>query len=138
MTLDLFGFETDDDAIQFRPIAPCLTNQPKKHRTTSLSCEVEQMIRTHNIPYVSVDEAKKALFNKQKLRAFHFVVYGTDSKWLLLCAEATKENREQMTNWQQVFGDGFMAVFAVIRAKGISFRDFDGDKLELSSLRGAW
>ena len=38
----------------------------------------------HSIPFVSVDEVKKALFNKAQLKSFDFVVYSKKGPNLLI------------------------------------------------------
>ena len=39
-----------------------------------------------------------------------------------------------MAEWEQVFGDGFKAVFAVERAAGIVFKTLAGERLDLREL----
>ena len=96
------------------------------------------MRRTHDhyhIPYVSVDEAKKALFSAARLKTFHFCVYAPEgSNWLLLCDEAGENNRRDMEEWQQIFGDGFKAVFAVERKAGIVFKTLTDERVSLDEI----
>jgi hypothetical protein len=94
--------------------------------------DVERMLRDRGIPYVSVDEAKKALFAQAKLAAFHFVVYRkTGSNWLLLCDTPHIKARQRMREWEKIFGDGFKAVFCSELKDGIAFRDMKGKRLSL-------
>ena len=52
---------------------------------------VERLLCAHNIPYVNVDEAKRALFASAKLRSFHFVAYmRTGANWLIFAAAANR------------------------------------------------
>ena len=84
--------------------------------------QIEQMLNEKRIPFVSVAECCKAIAGWRTLRPFHYVVYQpTGPHWLLLIGERTQGNRQMMQDWEQVFGDGFKAVFAVRRKRGISF-----------------
>lgn len=117
-------------------------NSPPKRRPLArkptLPERVEADIKSRGIPYVSVDEAKRALFASKTIdRCFHFVVYShAGDNWLLLCGEAGEANRRAMTDWEQIFGDGFKAVFAVERAAGIVFKTLAGEKLKLDECAG--
>ena len=72
---------------------------------------VELWLKREGIPYVSVDEAKKALFAGAKLRSFHFVAYRHQGpNWLIWAGTITPETRPDMLQWEQIFGDGFKAV----------------------------
>lgn len=83
---------------------------------------------------MDVDQAKKALFSTAKLRAFHFVVYRKDSaNWLLYCSQLRNKMREDLIQWEQVFGQGFMAVVAKRSSKGVfRFEKLDGETVELT------
>ncbi|MEI8196922.1 MAG: HYExAFE family protein [Phycisphaerae bacterium] len=89
----------------------------------------EDYLRRHGLPYIAVDEAKKALFAGAKLKSFDFVVYRPDDRNLLvdvkgrLCKPtksnaapslqnwATRQDIDDMRQWQEIFGSGFEAVF---------------------------
>ncbi len=74
---------------------------------------VELWLKREGIPYVSVDEAKKALFAGAKLRSFHFVAYRNQGPhWLIWAGNITPETRPDMLQWEQIFGEGFKAVLA--------------------------
>ena len=108
---------------------------PPRPRGTPLAAHVEHQIRQRGIPYVSVDEAKKALFSSNRLKTFHFCVYAPEgSNWLLLCDEAGEANRRDMEEWQQIFGDGFKAVFALERKAGIVFKTLTHERVSLDEL----
>jgi len=96
---------------------------------------VERLLRDRGIPYVNVDETKRALFASAKLRAFHFVAYAKDGpNWLIFAARADRRVRETMAEWERVFGDGFIAVLATHADggdAGIRFRSLDGRPLTL-------
>src|SRR5712664_3037322 len=86
----------------------------------------EHYLREHGIPYVAVDEAKKALFSNAKLKSFDFVVYSKNGPNLLIDVKgrqlrnstgkrgfetwATKRDVLDLMQWEQVFGEGFKAV----------------------------
>ena len=82
----------------------------------------EHYLRAKQIPYVAVDEAKKALHGAGKLKSFDFVVYGQSGPNLLVDVKGRKHSgrsRKQLDNWvteedvidlqrwQDVFGKGF-------------------------------
>jgi len=99
----------------------------------SLREVVERYLRENSLPYINVDEAKKALFAGAKLRSFHFVVYFKDrSNWLLYAAQLRKEGREDLKQWEAILGDGFMAVVAKQETAGaLKFRTLAGDAVEI-------
>jgi len=92
---------------------------------------VERYLRDKGVPYINVDEAKKALFAGAKLRSFHFVVYFSDRRnWLLYTSQLRKESREDLLQWEQIFGDGFVAVVAKQMKEGaFTFKTLSGDVL---------
>jgi len=89
----------------------------------------EAFLRQKAVPYVAVDEAKKALFYNAKLKSFDFVVYSQKGPNLLVdvkgrsargkaatCPQtwATQRDVDDLLQWQQVFGDGFLAMLAFV------------------------
>jgi len=92
----------------------------------------EAFLRQRGIPYVAVDEAKKALFADAKLKSFDFVVYSprganllVDVKGRQLCGGGVKSARgvqtwatqrdvEDLMQWERVFGEGFKAVLTFV------------------------
>ena len=53
-------------------------------RTVHYEAAFEAFLRDRGIPYVAVDEAKKALFSTAKLKSFDFVVYSKNGPNLLI------------------------------------------------------
>jgi hypothetical protein len=104
-----------------RPGAP---GQPKQR----LSEMVERHLRDEGVPYICVDEAKRALFGGAKLRSFHFVVYQTKGKnWLLHAASLTPASRNDLRQCEEIFGDGFIGVVAsFVRNGNLKFRTLAG------------
>ena len=90
----------------------------------------EAYLRSKGIPYVAVDEAKKALFANAKLKSFDFVVYSKNGPNLLIDVKGrqvrdrgsrkgfetwtTQRDVEDLQQWEQVFGEGFKAVFSFV------------------------
>jgi hypothetical protein len=90
----------------------------------------EAMLRDRGIPCVAVDEAKRAVFANAKLKSFDFVVYSTKGLNLLVDVKgrqlrggaragsfqtwATKQDVDDLVQWEQVFGEGFRAVFMFV------------------------
>ena len=113
---------------------PPMPNQSRRRvRSLSLRAHVERLLKDRGIPYVNVDEAKRALFASAKLRAFHFVAYRKDGpNWLIFAAKVDRQARENMGEWERVFGAGFIAVLASLgrgEPAGILFRSLDGQLL---------
>lgn len=94
---------------------------------------VERYLHEQRIPYVNVDEAKKALFGGTQLRTFHFVVYRANSlNWLLYAAQLRKESREDLREWEKIFGPGFVAVIAKLMRDGsLRFQTLKGEEAKL-------
>jgi hypothetical protein len=93
----------------------------------------EQYLRESGVPYVAVDEAKKALFAGVDLASFDFVVYSAEGpNWLTTCRPFSQgDTRRRMEEWQKVFGSGFAA--AEVRQRGGQFVlvTLDGAETEL-------
>jgi hypothetical protein len=99
-------------------------------RTVHYEAAFEGFLRERRIPYVAVDEAKKALFANAKLKSFDFVVYPQNKQRLLIDVKgrslrnrakrsgfetwATEADVKDLLQWEQVFGEGFSAVFAFV------------------------
>lgn len=99
-------------------------------RNVHYEAAFEGFLRDRGIPYVAVDEAKKALFANAKLKSFDFVVYSKNGPNLLVDIKgrsmkqgknkrsfetwATQRDVEDLMQWQQVFGEGFSAIFAFV------------------------
>ena len=99
-------------------------------RSVHYEAAFEAFLRERKIPYVAVDEAKKALFSEAKLKSFDFVVYSKSGPNLLIDVKGrqakessgrkgfeswtTERDIEDLTQWQQVFGEGFTAVLAFV------------------------
>jgi len=85
----------------------------------------EDYLRSAGVPYVAVDEAKKALFAGVRLKSFDFVVYSAGGPNLLVDVKgrkyarrasrgpgrlenwATREDLDSLARWENVFGSGF-------------------------------
>ena len=76
--------------------------------------KVEDWLKQEKLPYIRVDEAKRALFAGARLRSFHLVVYmaKTGPNWLVWAGPLNRECRVDMQQWESIFGDGFVAVIA--------------------------
>ena len=99
-------------------------------RTIHYEAAFEGFLREKGIPYVAVDEAKKALFAKSELKSFDFVVYSKTGPNLLVDVKgrsarnkpasranetwATERDVADLIQWENVFGDGFKAIFAFV------------------------
>lgn len=99
-------------------------------RSLHYEAAFEAFLRDRGIPYVAVDEAKRALFSQAKLKSFDFVVYSKSGPNLLVDVKGRQaRNREAKGNyqtwtteqdvtdlmqWEQVFGEGFKAVLTFV------------------------
>jgi hypothetical protein len=89
----------------------------------------EDYLRAAGVPYVAVDEAKKALFAGVQLKSFDFVVYSAGGPNLLVDVKgrrmaartprgghlenwATREDLGSLARWESVFGSGFTGLLA--------------------------
>lgn len=95
----------------------------------------EDYLRGKGQPYVAVDEARKAIFGRARLKSFDVVVYSSAGRNLLVDVKGrkfpdsrpggkggarawenwvTREDIEGLREWERVFGEGFtgMLVFA--------------------------
>lgn len=93
----------------------------------------EDYLRARGLPYVGVDEEKKAIFRSAKLRSFDFVVYSDTGANLLVDVKGrkfpdsipgrhragvkawenwvTRDDIDGLAQWEWVFGAEFRAVF---------------------------
>lgn len=89
----------------------------------------EDFVRRRQIPYVAVDEARRAVFRDSQLKNFDFIVYSTRaSNWLADVKGrrwaprgrvtrpvwenwVTQNDLDGLRAWQQVFGSGFRSMF---------------------------
>ena len=99
-------------------------------RSVHYEAAFEGYLRERGVPYVSVDEAKKALFEHSSLKSFDFVVYSPSGPNLLVDVKGrqcstnsgrrslqtwtTREDVDDLAQWEQVFGDGFRAVLSFV------------------------
>lgn len=89
----------------------------------------EHYLRAKAIPYVAVDEARKALRGQIKLKNFDFVVYGERGLNLLVDVKGrkhtgrsqksldnwvTRDDVEHLAQWEEVFGAGFASALVFL------------------------
>lgn len=91
----------------------------------------EHYLRAKEIPYVAVDEAKRALdkAHPHSLKSFDFVVYSETGPNMLVDVKGRKHTGrsskaldnwvtegdvECMTKWEQIFGEGFEGAFVFL------------------------
>ncbi len=101
----------------------------------SLQADFAAELKAHNIPYVSVDEAKRSLFSNTRLLSFHFVAYSrAGPNWLVWCGERKAQSVQAMREWERVFGEGFISRFCVRRKNGLAYLDLAGQPVSFSEL----
>ncbi len=98
------------------------------NRRNHYEAAFEAFLRDRRMPYVAVDESKKALFSGAKLKSFDFVVYSRTGPNLLVDVKgrkamndsgslqtwATRRDVDDLHQWERIFGDDFRAVFAFV------------------------
>lgn len=95
----------------------------------------EDLVRGWAIPYVAVNEAKRALFGATRLTTFDFILYADHGPNLLVdLRNRTPENEAGLRKWQEVFGDDFKAVFCRLAADGPILTGLDGLRIEWSAI----
>ena len=107
---------------------PSRVETPKPKRPP-MAVALEEFLRRSKLPYINVDEHKRALFAGAKLKAFHFLVYRpTSPNWLIWAARGfAAADRFDLGEWEKIFGDGFVAVKALeVKGGGFKFRRLDG------------
>jgi hypothetical protein len=106
------------------------------HRNIHYEAAFEDYLRSKGVPYVAVDEAKKAIFAGASVKSFDFLVYSASGPNLLVDVKGrkfpdstpggkarasrawenwiTRQDIEGLQEWQKVFGPDFraMLVFA--------------------------
>lgn len=98
-------------------------------RSVHYEAAFEGFLRDRGVPYVAVDEAKRALFADARLKSFDFVVYSRSGPNLLVDVKgrqqrglrarshqcwSTLRDIEDLAQWEQVFGAGFRAMLLFI------------------------
>lgn len=99
-------------------------------RNNHYEAAFEAYLRSRGVPYVAVDEARRALFAEVRLKSLDFIVYSDRGRNLLVDVKgrrfpsgagrsrhlweswATREDTESLARWQEVFGADFQAVLA--------------------------
>lgn len=113
-------------------LLPC--EYPVAQRSLHYDAAFEHYLRANAIPYVAVDEAKRALHRGEggvdlALKSFDFVVYSRRGPNLLVDVKGRKhsgktgrafqnwvgrEDVASLQQWAGIFGDGFDPVFAFL------------------------
>ena len=99
-------------------------------RSVHYEAAFEAFLRQKKIPYVAVDEAKRALFADAKLKSFDFVVYSSNGPNLLVDVKGrqlrnrstrvgfetwtTEQDVNDLAQWEQVFGEGYKAILTFV------------------------
>jgi len=113
-------------------------------RSNHYEAAFEHFLRTRALPYIAVDQAKRAIFASIDLKSFDFVAYlpgqrnilidvkgrkakGGKRRWSFDCW-ITRSDLEAMGAWQEVFGKDFVGafVFAFWLANMDNVNLFDG------------
>lgn len=101
---------------------------PRSKPSAHYEAAFEDFLRRKGLPYIAVDEAKKSLFADAKLKSFDFAVYRPTGKNLLVDVKGracrsgttslqnwtTREDIDDLRQWQDLFGEGFLAIFLFV------------------------
>jgi hypothetical protein len=92
----------------------------------------EDYLQARQIPYVAVDEAKRAAFRDARLKSFDFIVYSANNtnglvdvkgrRWAARPRQrkptwenwVTQADIDGLEQWERVFGAGFRALFVFV------------------------
>ena len=118
----LFAWETTEAAKA--PGKPKRTRRKLPPGESTGQAGFEHYLRHLGLPYVAVDEAKKAIFAGSNIGAFHFhfLVYSTDGPnhlVLVIRGVPTPKQEALLSDWQKIFGGDFIGMFV---------KSFPGDK----------
>ena len=98
------------------------------HRHVHYEAAFEDMLRQRRVPYVAVDEAKRALLGEANIKSLDFVVYVEGGTNLLVDVKgrqfpyqgrsgrrywenwSTRDDIESLAAWERIFGEGFASV----------------------------
>ena len=102
------------------------------HRKVHYEAAFEDYLRSKGLPYVAVDEAKRAIFAGAAIKSFDFLVYSDSGPNLLVDVKGrkfpdsaagrrrgpsrawenwvTRQDIEGLVEWEKVFGPDFRAV----------------------------
>lgn len=102
------------------------------HRSVHYEAAFEDYLRAKGLPYVAVDEARRAVFEGSAIKSFDFLVYSASGPNLLADVKGrkfpdaaagrrrgaarawenwvTREDADGLREWEKVFGGGFQAV----------------------------
>src|SRR4029450_8261649 len=111
-------------------IRPRVIRGSMADRNVHYEAAFEAFLRHKGVPYGTGDVAKKALFANAKLKSFDFVVYSKNGPNLLIDVKgrllrdraakrgfetwATERDVGDLAEWEQVFGEGFKAMFSFV------------------------
>ena len=103
----------------------------------TLKQQCERRLDASGVPYVKVDEAKRALFalgRGGKLKTFDFIVYRESGPNLLVMARRNSPAvRKNLQQWSEAFGEGFLPALAYSHNGAVVFRDLGGNELEVQA-----
>ena len=89
----------------------------------------ETYLQRQNIPYVPVDQTKKAIFSGERIKSFDFILYPRHGRRILADVKGRKfpypsyrrgnwgqtwtttDDVEGLTRWEEVFGEEYLSVF---------------------------
>lgn len=98
-------------------------------RNVHYEAAFEDYLRSRQLPFVPVDEARKIVLAGEKIKSFDFIVYGGgERKWLVDVKGrkfpydlpegkrfwenwVVREDLDGLAQWEESFGQGFLAMF---------------------------
>ncbi len=104
----------------------------------------ENWLIDNHVPYVAVDEHKRTVFARHKIKSFDFLIYRRDGQTIIaevkgrkfkgtslaklagLECWVTTEDVDGLAQWQEVFGRGHEAIFVFVYGVEKVDVDFDG------------
>lgn len=119
-----------------KPSSSRLASVRKSANRNRLKVALERFLHERKVPFVDVQQAAQSLprgTRNVSLSLFHFVVYRDQSlNWLVLAGKLTARRRQDMEQWERLFGEGFVAVTAKQgQDQSLQFNNLQGEPVTL-------
>jgi hypothetical protein len=97
---------------------------------------VQQHLTDRGLSFVDAHNVQAGLYGADRLTLFDFTVADGDLTWLLYAGDVNQHIRDDLREWERIFGPGFTALIAE-EVEGdddtftLAFRTLDGERVEL-------
>jgi len=99
-----------------------------------------KMVRRHldaiHMSYDEIPPATQAGFGARDLEPFDVIAHGSDHAWIVFVGDVSEHTREDLREWEDIFGPGFTALLATQpEEERLEFRTLDGKRIRLEDMR---